>query len=169
MNNEFQVVFANSCHVLHMKKFNQLGEVPTTIFYSDVLRGIPQQFLPFKKVDISDWYLERLNLHGEGTGLMFGSVTQAILGWDWIELVLRGGLLGFVFASIHRWYARRSSSFWITLIYLWLCIFNYYSVRATTFYFVSVTVQRFLILIVLVKLATMAFSAARKVAMAQVE
>jgi hypothetical protein len=169
MNNEFQSLFGNAYHILYMKKTNSLGKIPTAMYFNDLVMGIPRQFLPFEKVDGADWYLERLGKNNQGIGMMFGGISQAILGWDWLELALRGAVLGFIFALIHRWYVRRSSSFWITLIYLWLCLFSYYSVRATSFYFFWATVQRFLILLGLVKLATMVFSAGRRVAIAQVK
>jgi hypothetical protein len=169
MNNEFQVLFGNAFHMKYMKESNSLGKIPTAMYFNDLVRGIPQQFLPYEKVEGSGWYLERIGLSNRGIGMMFGGITQSILGWDWLELVLRGAALGFIFALVHRWYVRRSSSFWMTLLYLWLCLFCYYTVRDTTFSFVWVTVQRFVILIALVKLATMVFSAGRRVAMAQVK
>jgi hypothetical protein len=70
-------------------------------------------------------------------------VAQSIIGWDWVELVLRGAVLGLVCAAVHRWYAR-STGLWATVFYLYLCVWAYYTVRATTFHVVSLILLRLL-------------------------
>jgi hypothetical protein len=73
---------------------------------------------------------------------MFGVVAQAVIGWGFPELILRGAVLGLVFAAIHRWYVRRSTSLWVTASYLFLCVWSYYTVRATTFHIAYFVVYR---------------------------
>ncbi len=167
VSNEFQVMWGNAYHLLRMKEIGSLGNIPVALYLCDILKFIPQQLLPFPKVEPSEWYLELIGQKESGTGLMFGVLAHAVIGLDWMELVLRGALLGYIFALIHRWYVRRSSSFWITLLYLWLCIFSYYTVRAGTFYFASVTFHRFIILIFLVKFGKILLLISRKVVTAQ--
>jgi len=105
---------------------------------------IPGQLLPFRKIDPSLWYLEQLGLQDSQVGFMFGVLSQAILGVDWLELMVRGTVLGCVLGLIHRWYVKRSQRFEVTLLYVFLCVWSYYTVRAATFYFVYPVVYRFL-------------------------
>jgi hypothetical protein len=92
----------------------------------------PQQFLPFEKVSASEWYLRQIGKSGTGQGFMWGIISQAIVGLDWIELVIRGAILGFILARIHRWYIKHQSGFLETLLYIFLCIKVYYTFRDTT-------------------------------------
>ena len=142
-NNEFQVLFANAWDLLGRR--DRL-DVPWQIYLSDLLRLIPRdihQLLPFDVLDPSLWYLRVIEMPDPRVGLMFGVLAQSIIGWDWLELVLRGAVLGVVCAAIHRWYAR-STGFWATVFYLYLCVWAYYTVRATTFHVVSLVFWRFL-------------------------
>lgn len=67
-----------------------------------------------------------------------------MIGWDWPELALRGGVLGLVFAGVHRWYVRRSASLWATTFYVFLCVWSYFTVRSTTFHILLYVVYGFL-------------------------
>ena len=102
-----------------------------------------RHLLPFPVLDPSHWYLHDVLASVPGAGLMFGVVAQSIIGWDWVELVVRGAVLGLVCAAVHRWYAR-SSDLWSTVLYLFLCVWAYYTVRATTSHVVSLVVLRLL-------------------------
>ena len=142
-NNEFQVLFANAWDLLGRRDGL---DVPWQVYLSDVLRLIPRDahgMLPFAVLDPSLWYLRVLDARDPRMGLMFGVVAQSVIGWDWAELVIRGAVLGVIFAAIHRWYVR-STGFWPTVFYLYLCVWAYYTVRATTFHVVSLVLWRFL-------------------------
>jgi hypothetical protein len=152
-NNEFQVLFANAWDLLGRR--DGLA-VPWQIYVSDLLRLIPRDahgLLPFAVLDPSLWYLRVLEARDPRVGLMFGVVAQSVIGWDWVELALRGAALGVIFAAIHRWHAR-STSLWATVLYLYLCVWAYYTVRATTFHVASLVLWRLLpSMLVLVPLA----------------
>lgn len=135
VNNEFQVLFANA-YDLHEKKRDGVLQVPWQIYVSDFYLLIPSQFLPFRKIDPSEWYGDTLGLTGTGVGVMFGAIAQGVVGGDWVELAARGALLGICFAWLHRFYVKRSGSFWITVLYVCVCAWSYYSFRASTFYLV---------------------------------
>ena len=142
MMNEFQSLFATTFDLWQRR--NALGELPWTLYMSEILMLIPGQLLPFRKIDPSLWYLEQLGLQDSQVGFMFGVLSQAILGVDWLELMVRGTVLGCVLGLIHRWYVKRSQRFEVTLLYVFLCVWSYYTVRAATFYFVYPVVYRFL-------------------------
>jgi hypothetical protein len=140
--NEFQVLFSNACDLLARRPGL---EVPWQVRLDEVLRLVPrlgQDLLGVQSVDPSKWYLAVLGVRDPTAGLMFGVVPQAIVGWDWPELVARGALLGLTFAGIHRWCVR-SNSVWALVFYVYVCLWSYYTFRATTFYFVSLIVYRF--------------------------
>jgi hypothetical protein len=131
-DNEFQVLWADA-YDLHVKKEHGELQIPWQLYVSDFISVVPSQFLPFAKIDPSDWYLDQLGLKDTGVGLMFGVIAQGVIGRDWQELAIRGMLLGVIFALLHRFYIRHSNSFWMTVIYLFVCIWSYYTFRATSF------------------------------------
>src|SRR5262249_34129648 len=93
--------------------------------------------LPFEKIDVQNWVSEQ---SANPAYFMFNPVSQAIIGFGWLELVIRGLLLGMVFAKIRAWYSRRSQSFWVTLLYFYILIISYYTIRSTAIYFLTVCV-----------------------------
>ena len=142
--NEFQILMGTG-YDLHMRNVTgALPPVPWQVHASDLLRLIPSQALPVAKVEPADWYLEQLKLQGKDVGLMFGVTAQSVIGYDWIDLVARGALLGALFAVLHRLYVANATSFWASVLYLYVCLWSYYTFRASTFYFLYVILYRFL-------------------------
>jgi hypothetical protein len=136
LSNEFQALFGTA-YDLHMRRDRgELATIPWTLYLSDILLLIPSQFLPFPKIGPAEWYLELLNLRDSQVGFMFGVLSQGVIGGGSIELLVRGIVLAAVYAAVHRWYVRRASNWWATLAYVFLCVWSYYTIRATTFYFV---------------------------------
>jgi hypothetical protein len=131
-NNEFQVLFGNAYDVKQRKDAG--AYLPWYLYINDIISLFPpQQIVPFEKVPASEWYLREIGLSGTGHGLMWGVITQSIAGLDWLELALRGALLGYILARFHRWYLKRQSGFLETLIYGFFCLKVYYTFRDTTF------------------------------------
>ena len=141
--NEFQVLFGTPYDLYMRKTAGTLPPTPWQVSVSDFLLPIPSQLLPVPKIDPSEWYLGAAGLLGSGFGAMFGVISQAIVGFDWIELVVRGCVLGFVLAKFHRWYVQRQRDYWSTLLYLFVCVWSYYTFRASTFYFATFIVYQF--------------------------
>ena len=150
--NEFQAIFANAFDLYKRKELGTLPPVPWQIYASDLYMPIPSQLLPFPKLEPGTWYADMLGMGETGIGVMFGVMAQAAIGWDWLELVLRGAVLGLLFALLHRWYVRHAAQFWPTLFYLFLTVWTYYTFRATTFRFVYFVIYQFLPVMVAVKL-----------------
>ena len=131
-NNEFQVLLGNAYDVKQRKDAGVF--LPWYLYINDIITILPpQQIVPFEKVPASEWYLREIGLSGTGLGLMWGVITQSIVGLDWLELALRGALLGYILARFHRWYLKRQSGFLTTLIYGFFCLKMYYTFRDTTF------------------------------------
>lgn len=142
MGNEFQSVFATGYDLSVKSEQGLLGEVPWTLYASELLMLIPSQLLPFRKLDPATWYLELLHLKDSYVGFVFGVLSQSVIGWGAIEIIGRGMVLATIFAIAHRWYVRRAAGFDATLVYLFLCVWSYYTVRATTLYILYFVVYR---------------------------
>jgi hypothetical protein len=143
VTNEFQALFTTAFDIHKRKEAGEVQSVPWQVYVSDFYLPIPSQLLPFEKLDPSQWYIDLIGQTGVGIGYMFGVMSQAAVGLDWIELVLRGVALAVCLALLHRWYVRRATRFWPTLLYLFVSIWAYYSFRASTFYFLYFVIYHF--------------------------
>lgn len=134
--NEFQALLGTAYDVMQMKEGGT--DLPWYLYINDVINILPpQQLMPFEKVPASEWYLREIGISGTGIGFMWGVISQSIIGLDWVELALRGGILGYILARIHRWYVNHQSGFLETLFYMYLCLRVYYTFRDTTFSLLS--------------------------------
>ena len=140
--NEFQVLMANGINVSWEKARGTIHDVPWQIIYNDFILMIPQQLLPFPKLDITEWYVQQLGWEKMASGLMFGVVAQSKLGFGLPEIIVRGAVLGAILALIHRQCVKHASSLTSFIIYLWLCTSIYYTYRASTFYIATWAVYR---------------------------
>ena len=130
--NEFQSLLGTAYSVYRLKEAG--AEFPWYLYINDFITILPpQQLLSFEKVRASEWYLRQIGLSGTGLSLMWGVISQSIVGLDWLELVFRGGILGYILARFHRWYLKHQSDFLGTLLYILLCLKVYYTFRDTTF------------------------------------
>lgn len=137
--NEFQTIFATG-YDIHQRQIDGTLDVPPALRFRELYQVVPSQLLPFYKWDAGEWYVNVINQQGKGTGYLFGVVSQALIGWDWIELVLRGLVLGVVCALLQRWYVRQARNWWVMLSYVFVCLWIYYTFRDTTFapaYFIA--------------------------------
>jgi hypothetical protein len=141
--NEFQILLGTAYDVQMRRNRGDLGPIPWQLHVSDALLLVPSQLLPVSKVDPAQWYIDRLGDQPPWAGLMFGVTAQAVLGLGWIELLLRGALLGGLFALLHRWYVRRADTFWASMLYVYICVYAYYTFRASSFYWLYFVLYRF--------------------------
>lgn len=149
--NEFQALLGTAYDVLQMKKSG--AYLPWYLYINDFILVLPpQQIFPFEKVPASEWYLRELGISGQGVGFMWGVISQSIVGLDWFELALRGGVLGYILAGIHRWYSRRQTGFLATLIYVYLCLKIYYTFRDTTFSILANIIWEIIPFILIIKI-----------------
>lgn len=134
VNNEFQVLLGTAYDVF-MRKSEGIY-LPWYLYINDFISILPpQQVVPFEKIRASEWYLRVIGMSGTGQGFMWGVISQSIVGLDWLELALRGALLGCILALFHRWYLERQTGFFETLVYVYFCIKTYNTFRDTTLSF----------------------------------
>jgi len=130
--NEFQALLGTAYDVFQRKESG--AYLPWYLYINDFITILPpQQLMPFEKVAASEWYLREIGMSGTGWGGMWGVISQSIVGLDWIELALRGALLGYILARFHRWYLKHQSGFLATLLYMFFFVKVYYTFRDTTF------------------------------------
>ncbi len=134
MSNEFQSLFTTAFDLIQRRESGLLPSIPWEFYFADLLRIIPQQLLPFDKIDQSEWYLELIGLRGTGQGYMFGVLSEGAVGFGVGEVAARGIVLGMILGKFHTWYHRNRSNYWATVLYVWSFIVVYYTYRAGTFY-----------------------------------
>jgi hypothetical protein len=141
--NEFQGLFTTAFDIHKKKEAGEIPAVPWQVYVSDFYMPVPSTLLPFEKIDPSTWYIGLIGQTGKGVGYMFGVMSQAVLGLDWLELVLRGAVLAVFLAMVQRWYVRHALHFWPTLFFLFVSIWTYTTFRASTFYFLYFVIYHF--------------------------
>jgi oligosaccharide repeat unit polymerase len=151
---EFETVFANAYDLHRLKSAGLIGNLPLTFYLSDLFALIPQQLVPFAKMSPSTWYVNTFYpaYAAIGGGLAFGTISESILGGGWIDLIVRGAVLGFILAQIHRVFVFRQPSFWFFVLDVWLTVQVYQLFRNTTFSLLVLFFYRFLTVIVGVKI-----------------
>lgn len=159
--NEFQGLFTTAFDIYKKKAAGEIPHVPWQLYVSDLYFPIPSQMLPFEKIDPSMWYIDLMGQTDQGIGYMFGVMAQAALGLGWIELALRGAILAAALALLQRWYVRHALYFWPTLFSLFVSIWAYYTMRATTFYFEYFILYHFVPVLLAAKLLETLFSRMR--------
>jgi len=124
-----------------------LGDVPLQINLMEFFMLIPQQLLPFTKINVAEWYLSKSSTKGY---FMLNPVAQGAIGLGWFEIITRGALLAWVFSRIHNYFLLHGNKFWVTVFYLWMITQSYYSIRSSSFYFLTFILYRFLPFLILV-------------------
>jgi hypothetical protein len=111
----------------------------------DVANLLPQQIAPYEKVDAAVWYVNTYfpEYAATGGGLAFGVIAESVLTGGWPSALLRGVLLGIIFAFVHRLYMRHGDKLAVLVFYVWATTLSYQSLRATTLALLVLFVYRF--------------------------
>ena len=152
--NEFEVLFANAVHLARISR--TIHDVPAALYWADLARLVPQQLVPFDKLDPAGWYVARFfpEYAASGGGLAFGTITEAVLTGGPVSALARGASLGLCFAVIHRACLRHAHSFWAFVFYIWIMTLCYQSFRNTTFSLDVLIGYRFLPVVIAVTVLT---------------
>lgn len=147
LGGEFESLFGNAVDLYSRSTTGGVPKVPLGVYLADIVAPIPSQLLPFEKMDQANWYMATFYPEAleQGQGLAFGSMAQAVIGLGVPEVLLRGALLGVIFAAAFRFYRRRQGRLWVVVGYLWLTLWAYQSYRASTLALFSPFVQQFLL------------------------
>ncbi len=158
-DSEFETIFGNAFHLNQLRAAGTIGSLPQGFYLSDILINIPRQLIPFEKSFPAEWYVNTFFpvYAAQGGGLAFGTISESVLGWGWLDLAARGAALGFLLAQVHRYYVRHRPSFWLFVFYIWLDTQIYQSCRTTTFFPVYLFLYRFFWVVVLAKFLAAVF------------
>jgi hypothetical protein len=150
---EFESVFTNSYDLLHVKKAGLTAALFPSVYVNDFVALVPQQILPWQKLDPLDWYAQTFYpaFAARGGGLAFGAIPEAIVGFGWIDAAWRGAIVGLMLAFVHRSFVQGKKSFWRYCFYIWVCIFCYKCFRSTTFRLLPQFVYEFLTVFVVAR------------------
>jgi hypothetical protein len=150
---EFESLFGNAIDLAVKMRSGEIKDVPLGFHFTDLVAVIPSQLLPFQKVDLADWYVSKFYPEAKegGQGLAFGVIAQSIIGWTWLELVIRGVVLGAVFAKLHSFYRHHGNRMWVTVFYVWLTVYAYQSFRASSFTIWPLFLQWFLPTVIIIE------------------
>jgi hypothetical protein len=138
-DSEFTAVFVTPLD-LHIRYPTGFGEnAPFSLYAVDILRFFPAQVLPFEKTDPGAWYANNFYWHyaARGGGFAFGIMAEIVLGLGIPEAIVRGLLLGGLFALLANWLHRPDATPLKLISYVWLIIISYQSYRDTTFSFAA--------------------------------
>ena len=151
-SNEFETLFANAVHLDSVRQ--SIGALPVPFYLADFAALVPQQFVPFTKIDRGDWYVNRFfpEYAVIGGGLAFGTISESVLTADWLAALAAGAALGLCFAMLHRFYTRRAGSFWTFVLYVWVTTLSYQSFRNSTFHLLVLFTYRFVPAVLFVNL-----------------
>lgn len=132
---EFLTLFINSIDLA--RHAAETGGLDATwqLYWTDVLRLIPQQLLWFEKLAPSVWYVETLypEFHDAGGGLAFGAIAESVIGFGMTDAFVRGGLLGAAYAFVANRCTGIPLSPLKAFVYIWFVVMSYQAIRDTTF------------------------------------
>lgn len=139
---EFLSVFYNSLDLQDRLGDADLSAVKMGMYLVDVLRFIPQQIIGDIKVDPAAFYVSTFypEFSDAGGGLAFGAIAESTIGFGWPEALVRGALLGWIYASISNFCLNGKLTVVRMVVYAWFVVMSYQAIRDTTFS----TIPRFL-------------------------
>lgn len=131
---EFMAVFVTALDIRQIYLAGSSLDMSGTLLLGDLLRLVPQQILPFEKVDPASWYVTTFypEYAAQGGGFAFGMLAEAALSGGFIPALIRGLALGAVLSVVLNTLTKRHS-IWTYIIYVWVAISVYQSFRDTTF------------------------------------
>lgn len=143
---EFLSVFYNALDLLGRLGDADLLSVRVGLYLVDLLRLIPQQIIGDIKVDPATIYVSTFypEYSETGGGLAFGAIAESTIGFGWPESLVRGGLLGYLYAFVANHCMRGKLTVVRTFVYVWFVVMSYQAIRDTTFS----TIPRFVLQVI---------------------
>lgn len=152
--NEFESIFGNAYDIAQLKKQGQTESVFPEFYVADFFALIPQQIVPFQKVDVAVWYAKTFypEYAENGGGFAFGAIAESALGLGWFDALWRGAIVGVAFGWLFAFVNRRPRGLWGYAFYIWVLIFSYQCFRGTTFALLPRAFYQFLLLAIWIRL-----------------
>jgi hypothetical protein len=132
---EFLSIFYNSVDLSE-----RLGELDNPalragIYAVDLLRLVPRQIVGELKLDPAAFYVSTFypEFSEAGGGLAFGAIAESTIGFGAVEALVRGVILGSVYALVRNGCLIGQMSVLKAFIYTWFVVLSYQAIRDTTF------------------------------------
>ena len=152
---EFLALFDNSLDLMsRVRDDNVFLPLRVQMYLVDVLRLIPQQVIGYLKVDPAAFYASTFypTYSDAGGGWAFGAIAECTIGFGWPEALVRGALLGWLYAAIANRCLLSQLTVVRVFVYVWFVVESYQSVRDTTFSTIALFVTRVLPLLIVLRL-----------------
>jgi oligosaccharide repeat unit polymerase len=151
---EFLAVFDNSLDLLSRRGHNDFLPLRVQMYLVDVLRLIPQQVLGDLKVNPAAFYVSNYypDYSDAGGAWAFGAIAESTVGFGWPEALVRGALLGWLYAAVANHCLRRQLTVVRVFVYVWFVVVCYQAIRDTTFTTFALFVLRVLPLLIVLRL-----------------
>lgn len=153
-HNEFEAVFGTLFHFNNNSISSPINFDISwlSVWTADILNLIPSQLLPFDKIDLGHLYTEHyvpelLEMGGNFPG---GTLLEAMLGLGLFDACLKGLVVGFIFAYIHRSCILGKNSFAKSVFYIWVTVLSYKAFSRGTFMLVPAFFYDFLLPVVFI-------------------
>lgn len=131
---EFMAVFVTALDIRQIYLTGSSLDMGATLLIGDLLRLVPQQIMPFEKIDPASWYVTTFypEYAAQGGGFAFGMLAESALSGGFLTAIVRGFALGIVLSLAINLLIRRRT-IWAYIVYVWLIVSVYQSFRDTTF------------------------------------
>jgi oligosaccharide repeat unit polymerase len=152
---EFLNVFDDALDLMSRPRDNVFQSLRVQMYLVDVLRLIPQQIIGNLKVDPGALYVSAFypTYSDAGGGWAFGAIAESTIGFGWPEALIRGALLGWLYAAVANHFLRSHLKVIGVFVYVWFVVVSYQSVRNTTFSTIAFFVMRVLPLLIVLRLS----------------
>jgi hypothetical protein len=144
--NEFESLFGNAVDLDQLVRTGRVDSdaIVLAVYAGDLIGLVPQQLMPFEKVNLTRWYVETYyQYHAEGGGgLAFGAIAEALVGAGPVDLLWRAGLVGVFLGLLDRRLLARSVSLPGFVLYVWVLSNCYLMFRITTLALIPVFAYR---------------------------
>jgi hypothetical protein len=143
---EFDAVFGTAVDLEQRRIQHEYSIRSPALYLSEIVAPVPSQMLPFRKIDLSEWYLRSFypEYRERGGGFAFGVVAQGIVGWGWGEILVRGLIIGLLLGALTRWRLSQGHRPVAVVVYLWFTVLSYIAFRNTTLSVFATFLQQFL-------------------------
>jgi hypothetical protein len=161
---EFEVIFGNGIEMHYFPANAGLFLDKPNLYWSGVFALIPQQILPVEKDTPWVWFTRTYypDYYEMGGGMAFGVLAEAAAGHGWPEMLWRGALVGVLFALMHRFLYRPHVSPYFFMFYIWLAVWSYLTLRASTFAPLMLIMYRFVVPVLAIMFLTLLLRRARR-------
>lgn len=136
---EFMALFVNSVDLSEHILSGEAANYVHRLVLADIAKMVPSQLWLGQKLDPATWYAETFypDYYAAGGGFAFGTLSEAVMGFGLGDAIVRGLLLGGVFAHAGNKLMGRNTTIFSVFLYVWLIVICYQSYRDTTFSFLA--------------------------------